>query len=139
MKLTNLDLNKLLTFLAIVEADGVTPAARRLGLTRSAVSHSLAALETSLGVSLFHRVGKRLVLTREGTTLRRSLGDTRERLGAALEATLGAGREVRGVVRIGFVLGFSRFRLARVIHADSDCEYREQVPMLNPGPLSIWR
>lgn len=104
-----------MTFLAIVEAGGVTPAARRLALTRSAVSHSLAALESSLGIPLFHRIGKRLVLTRDGASLLRSLTETRDRLDSALEEILGAGDEVRGQIRIGLFLGFSRFRLASVI------------------------
>ena len=115
MNLTNLNLNKLMTFLAIAEAGGVTPAARRLSLTRSAVSHSLAALESSLGISLFHRIGKRLVPTREGVALQRALAETRDRLESALEEALGAGEDVRGQIRIGLFLGFSRFRLAGVI------------------------
>jgi DNA-binding transcriptional LysR family regulator len=113
--LRDLDLNKLMTFLAIAEAGGVTPAARRLALTRSAVSHSLAALESSLGIPLFHRIGKRLVPTRDGAALLRALAETRDRLDAALEEVLGAGGEVRGQIRIGLFLGFSRFRLASVI------------------------
>ena len=48
----------------------MTAASRRLALTRSAVSHSLRALEASLGLPLFHRVGKRLIPTREGRVLR---------------------------------------------------------------------
>jgi DNA-binding transcriptional LysR family regulator len=109
------DLNRLLTFLAIAEAGGVTPAARRLALTRSAVSHSLTSLEASLGIALFQRVGRGLVPTREGTLLRRALADVRDQLDAALDEVVGAGSEVRGPVRLGLFLGFSRFRLAGVI------------------------
>lgn len=115
MSLTNVDLNKLMTFLVIAETGGVTPAARRLALTRSAVSHSLAALESSLGISLFHRVGKRLVPTREAVALRRALEDVRDRLESCLAEALGAGQEVRGTLRVGLFLGFSRFRLAGAI------------------------
>jgi DNA-binding transcriptional LysR family regulator len=114
MELDKLDLNKLLTFLAIAEAGGASAAARRLALTRSAVSHSLGALEASLGVALFHRVGKRLVLTREGALLRAAAGEARSRLGAALEELRGGATQVRGPVRVGLFLGFSRFRLAAV-------------------------
>jgi len=111
----SLDLNKLMTALVIAEAGGVTPAARRLGLTRSAISHSLAGLEESLGVSLFHRIGKRLIPTRDGAVLLRRLKGIRVRLDAALGEVVGGDDEVRGQIRIGFFLGFSRFRLARVI------------------------
>lgn len=115
LALRDLDLNKLMTFLTIAEAGGVSPAARRLALTRSAVSHSLAALESSLGIALFHRIGRRLVPTRDGAALLRAVAETRDRLHSALEEILGAGEEVRGQIRIGLFLGFSRFRLAGAI------------------------
>ena len=117
MELDKLDLNKLLTFAAIFELGSVTLAAQRLALTRSAVSHSLRALEGELGVTLFHRVGKRLVSTNEGRLLQRAVVELRERLGSALEEILGLGREVRGAVRVGLFLGFSRFQLADVTFA----------------------
>jgi len=114
-RLSQLDLNKLRTFFVIAEAGGVSAAARRLSLTRSAVSHSLALLEESLGVPLFHRVGKRLVLTRDGERLRRAFDDAQARLDEAV-ATIGDERaEVRGTVRLGLFQGFSRQRLADVI------------------------
>jgi DNA-binding transcriptional LysR family regulator len=116
-ELSRLDLNKLLTFLAIAEAGGASAAARRLHLTRSAVSHSLGALEAQLGVALFHRVGKRLVPTREARLLRRAVADARDRLGSALGELLEGGAELRGPVRIGLFVGFSRFRLAGAIEA----------------------
>ena len=115
--LARLDLNKLLTFLAIAEAGGVSAAARRRFVSRSAVSHSLGALEAELGVALFHRVGKSLVPTREGKLLRRAVAEARDGLGAALEDLLGAGAELRGPVRIGLFVGFPRFRLAGAIEA----------------------
>jgi DNA-binding transcriptional LysR family regulator len=110
-----LDLNKLVTFVAIAESGGVSAAARRLALTRSAVSHSLGALESALGFTLFHRVGKSLVLTPEGRRLRDTVGDARDRIGAALEDLIRGTQEARGPVRVGLYLGFSRFRLAAVV------------------------
>src|SRR5581483_1045603 len=115
MKLHNVDLNKVATFLAIAEAASVTAAAAQLTLTRSAVSHSLRTLEGQLGVPLFHRVGRGLVLTNEGKLLKQAASDVRSRMSVALEEVLGLAREVRGPVRIGLFLGFSRFRLAGAI------------------------
>ena len=40
-----------------------------MSVTQSAVSHSIKALETTLGVTLFDRNGKRLQLTAEGSTM----------------------------------------------------------------------
>jgi DNA-binding transcriptional LysR family regulator len=117
MELHKVDLNKLATFLVIAESGAVTAAAQQLSLTRSAVSHSLRALEDELGVPLFHRVGKRLVLTAQGKLLKRAVTELRERLSTAFEQVLGLGREVRGLVRLGVFLGFSRFQLADAVSA----------------------
>lgn len=113
--LRGLDLNKLRTFAVIAEQGGVTAAARSLHLTRSAVSHSLASLEASLGLALFLRVGRGLVLTAEGRGLLRSWQDVAERLGQAVDELAIGQREVRGSVSLGVYLGFSRLRLAAVI------------------------
>ena len=115
MKSTSVDLNKLRTFFVIAERGGVSAAAKRLALTRSAVSHSLASLEDALGVLLFHRVGKKLVLTREGAVLRRAYADVDVRIGDALDQIGDEAGEVRGWIRLGLYPGFSRFRLATVI------------------------
>jgi len=53
------------TFVRVVEAGGISAAARQLGITKSVVSARMATLETSLGTTLFNR-GRRLILTRRG-------------------------------------------------------------------------
>jgi DNA-binding transcriptional LysR family regulator len=115
MELHNVDLNKLATFLVIAETGTVTAAAQRLSITRSAVSHSLRALEDELGVPLFHRAGKTLVLTNQGRLMKRGVRELRDRLSVTFDEVLGLGREVRGPVRVGVFLGFSRFQLADAI------------------------
>ena len=115
MELYKVDLNKLATFLVIAESGSVTAAAARLSITRSAVSHALRTIEADLGVALFFRVGKSLVLTPEGRSLERVLGEVRTRLGDVLDDVRGRTGEVRGPVRVGVFLGFSRFRLAAAI------------------------
>ena len=54
---------------AIADAGGVTRAGDRLHLTQSAVSRQLAELEDRLGLALFARVKKRLVITPAGSHL----------------------------------------------------------------------
>ncbi len=111
---TGLDLNKLRTFHVIAGAGGVSAAAARLGLTRSAVSHSLAALEEMIGVALFHRVGRRLVLTREGEQLQRAFGAAQTTLDGALSGLAERAQTATGTIHLGLHAGLSRFRLARV-------------------------
>ena len=112
MNLNNVDLNKLRSFLAVAERGGVSAAAGALALTRSAVSQSLASLESSLGVRLFDRVGRRLVLTAEGSTLARRFARVNAELASALEWVANPSGEVRGLVRLGLFVGASRSRLA---------------------------
>lgn len=59
-------LEQLKIFLAVAEAQHVTRASRTLNLTQSAVSASIAALQSRYNVSLFVRVGRRIELTEAG-------------------------------------------------------------------------
>jgi DNA-binding transcriptional LysR family regulator len=112
MKLNSLDLNKLHTFAAVAERGGVGGAAAQLGRTPSAVSQSVSALEGALGVKLFDRVGKRLILTRGGQLLHAHLREHHAALQRIVETLVNAGGEVHGLVRVGVYLGFPRLRLA---------------------------
>ncbi len=82
-----LDTRQLLAFKTIVETGGFTKAARHLNLTQSALSHQIKTLEGQLGVQVFDRVGKRVILTQAGetllhyaTTILRSIFDARQAL-----------------------------------------------------------
>ena len=114
---TRIDLNKLRTFAVIAQAGGVSAAATRLALSRSAVSHSLAGIESELGIPLFHRVGKRMVLTREGKLLQAAYREAEGSIAVALSSIGEASQEARGELRIGLYPGFSRFRLAGLLEA----------------------
>ena len=50
-----LDLRALQAFVAVCETGSMTAAARRLGLSQSAVSQSIASLEREQGTALFDR------------------------------------------------------------------------------------
>jgi LysR family cyn operon transcriptional activator len=67
-----MDLAQLRTFVAIVDAGGVTQAASRINLSQPAATRQIQVLEASLGVRLFERSGRRVVLTPEGEDLLRS-------------------------------------------------------------------
>lgn len=59
-------LDQLRIFVAVAEAEHVTRAAAGLGITQSAASAAIAALEGRHGVALFHRLGRGIRLTEEG-------------------------------------------------------------------------
>lgn len=112
MRLNNLDLNKLHTFGAVVEQGSVGGAAAHLGRTPSAVSQSVSGLEGALGVKLFDRVGRRLVLTRGGHLLYGHLREHHAALQRTVDTLVNDSGEVHGLVRVGVYLGFPRLRLA---------------------------
>lgn len=65
----HLDWDKLKTFHAAAESGSLTAAAEALGVSQSAVSRQIAALEADLGVALFHRHARGLLPTEPGQKL----------------------------------------------------------------------
>ncbi len=78
-----MDWDKLKVFHAAAEAGSFTHAGEHLGLSQSAVSRQVSALETELGVSLFHRHARGLILTEQGDLLFRTAHDVFMKLEAA--------------------------------------------------------
>jgi DNA-binding transcriptional LysR family regulator len=68
-EMPSLELRDLRLVLAIARRGGLGAAARHLHLTQSALSHHLRALEERLGVSVFDRVGRGLVVNARGARL----------------------------------------------------------------------
>jgi DNA-binding transcriptional LysR family regulator len=75
-----MDLRRIRTFVTVAELGTVSRAASRLHVAQPALSRQIASLEDELGVRLFDRVGRRLLLTSEGDQL---LSDCRGLLNSA--------------------------------------------------------
>ncbi len=75
-----MDLRHARTFVTVAELGTVSKAAVRLCIAQPALSRQICNLEQELGLKLFDRVGRRLVLTGEGEQL---LGDCRGLLSCA--------------------------------------------------------
>ncbi|MBY0448475.1 MAG: LysR family transcriptional regulator [Hyphomonadaceae bacterium] len=113
MTLAAISLNALRAFEASARLLSFTRAGEELCVTQAAVSHQIKALEAQLGVQLFRRTTRGLVLTDEGAALAPSLAEAFARIERALEElSQGKPREVLtiGVVS-GFALGFLLERL----------------------------
>jgi DNA-binding transcriptional LysR family regulator len=80
---TSMDWDKLKVFHAAAEAGSFTHAGERLGLSQSAVSRQVSALEGELSVSLFHRHARGLILTEQGELLYRTAHEVFMKLEAA--------------------------------------------------------
>ena len=63
------DTRKLKYFLAVVDHDGFNRAAEHLLIAQPSLSQTIAGLEKDLGVPLFHRIGRRAVLSEAGKEL----------------------------------------------------------------------
>ena len=113
---------------AIAEEGSVTRAGLRLHLTQSALSHQLRDAEQRLGVRLFERIGRRLVLAAPGERLLSSARSVLEELGRAEEEIRrGAGRGhavIRLTTQCNTVYHWlpSRLRRFRRSHPDVDLE-----------------
>lgn len=75
-----MDWDKLRIFDAVAEAGSLTGAGQMLGMSQSAVSRQIATLESALGVTLFRRHARGLVLTEQGLLLRDTTKDMSSRL-----------------------------------------------------------
>jgi DNA-binding transcriptional LysR family regulator len=78
-----MDWDKLRIFHAAAEAGSFTHAGDMLRMSQSAVSRQVSALEKDLGVALFHRHARGLVLTEQGEMLFRTASEVMNKLQTA--------------------------------------------------------
>jgi DNA-binding transcriptional LysR family regulator len=83
-----MDWDKLRIFHSAAEAGSFTHAGEALRMSQSAVSRQVSSLERDLGVSLFHRHARGLVLTEQGDMLFRTASEVMNKLQTA-ETLLG--------------------------------------------------
>ena len=94
------NLNDLSAFLAVVRERSFTRAAARLGVSPSALSHTLRALEERLGVRLLNRTTRSVAPTEAGERLWRAVGPRLEEVEAELEALGELRAKPAGTIRI---------------------------------------
>jgi len=131
-----IDWNQLRTFLVAAEAGTLSAAARRLGLSQPTVSRQVASLEAALGVTLFERAGKGLVLTQAGAGL---LADARA-MGAAADrlslTAAGQASDAVGRVSVSASDAMAALVLPRVLHRVRVAAPGVQVELLSSNALS---
>ncbi|NMX41207.1 LysR family transcriptional regulator [Pseudomonas veronii] len=115
---SHLPLNALRAFEASARHLSFTRAAIELCVTQAAVSHQVKSLEAQLNVTLFKRLPRGLMLTREGETLLPVLRESFDRIAHTLGQFEGGHyREVLSVGAVGtFAVGWLLPRLADFQH-----------------------
>jgi DNA-binding transcriptional LysR family regulator len=143
-----MDLRHLRTFVAVAEQGTVSKAALRLRVAQPALSRQISDLEAELGVKLFDRIRRRLVLTGEGERL---LADCRGILGAV--GALGERAQLMrrgdaGLLKVAATPQMIDGVLARFLHRFAELRPNVQVrlteaagltplPMLERGELHL--
>jgi DNA-binding transcriptional LysR family regulator len=94
------DLGNLTTFLAIADHLSFRAAAAQLGVTSSALSHSVRQLEERLGARLLHRTTRSVSLTDSGVRLLERLRPGMDQISGALEELKEERRRPSGRLRI---------------------------------------
>jgi DNA-binding transcriptional LysR family regulator len=107
-----MDWDKLRIFHAAAEAGSFTHAGEALGLSQSAVSRQVSALEHDLEVPLFHRHARGLILTEQGDLLFRTVQDVMAKLEAARTRLTDSREKPHGELRITTTFGIGTNWLA---------------------------
>ena len=92
--------NDLLAFLAVAQERSFTRAAAQLGVSQSALSHTIRGLEERLGLRLLTRTTRSVAPTEAGERLLRSVGPKLDEVGAELAALSELRDKPAGSIRI---------------------------------------
>ena len=101
-----IDWDRVRVFRGVAEAGSFTRAAETLGLSQSAISRQISALEEDLRTALFHRHARGLVLTEQGEILLETAQELAARM-AAVESRLDEAKDhPAGHLKINTTVGF---------------------------------
>lgn len=98
--MTHAKVDDLQAFLAVAREQSFTKAAARLGITPSALSHTIRALEERLGVRLLARTTRNVAPTEAGDRLMRSIAPLFDQIAAEVEALGELRDKPAGTIRI---------------------------------------
>src|SRR5258708_11405888 len=94
------NINDLTAFLAVAKERSFTRAAAQLGVSQSALSHSIRGLEERLGIRLLTRTTRSVAPTEAGERLVRTIGPRLEEIDAELSALTELREKPAGNIRI---------------------------------------
>jgi DNA-binding transcriptional LysR family regulator len=97
------NLNDLLAFVAVGRERSFTRAAAKLGVSQSALSHTIRGLEARLGMRLLTRTTRSVSPTEAGERLLHTVGPRFEEIEAELEALSELRERPAGTIRINAI------------------------------------
>ena len=114
---------ELTAFTAVVEESSFRAAARRLGMSPSALSHSIRSLEERLGARLLNRTTRSVAMTEAGRSLFARLGPALAEIDGAVRDVAAFQHQPKGVVRINAPRTAARMILVPIL-----AEFRRLYP-----------
>jgi DNA-binding transcriptional LysR family regulator len=108
------DIEELQTFVEVADAGGISPAALRLGVSKSIVSRRLARIEAELGIQLLSRTTRGASLTEAGAAFRDYAARACAEIDQAKETIVPEG-ELCGRLRVAVPLSFGPTHFAPVL------------------------
>lgn len=111
-----MDWDKLRIFHAAASAGSFTHAGEELNMSQSAVSRQVSALEQELGIALFHRHARGLILTEQGEHLFRTARDVFLKLEAAKSRLSDTKQRPSGSLRVTTTIGLGSTWLTARLH-----------------------
>lgn len=108
-------LELLAAFVAVADSGSFTEAAKRLGRDASVVSRRVSQLEEELGVSLFSRTTRRVVLTEVGARYYRRVQGLLEELSSASREASDIAASPQGLLRVSVPVTFGRQWIAPLL------------------------
>jgi DNA-binding transcriptional LysR family regulator len=110
-----MDWDKLRIFYSVAQAQSFTKAGEMLGLSQSAVSRQISALEDKLQVDLFHRHARGLLLTEQGEILYKTTADVFTKLTATENALMESKERPRGPLKVTAPVAFGSMWLSTIM------------------------
>ena len=123
---SDVNLNRLAVFVAVIEAGSLTAAADRLGIAKTMVSTHMQRLEAEVGASLLVRTTRRISVTEAGRTFYEASRQILSIANEALQAAGDDGGALRGTLRVATPVDYGAIVVAPVLVA-----LRQQHPELH--------
>ncbi|HHQ6120589.1 TPA: LysR family transcriptional regulator [Enterobacter hormaechei subsp. hoffmannii] len=129
----NYSLRQLRVFITVAQARSFSRAGEMIGLSQSAVSHSVKELETQTGVKLLDRTTREVVLTEAGHQLATRLERLLDELNSTLRDVGRLGQQLSGTVRVAASQTISAHLIPQCI-AESNHRYPDIDFVLHDRP-----